>query len=296
MEKSTALDFLKHTPACQVWPIFWYKMVNDSLAKENKSKIVDKVLERRQVERICATFQGNRFSRLRITKGIENCETNTRNGRLIKVQLNCCFATKTNATQQQLNFDGILYQLRGHSNSSQKPCETNRISFTQSLLPLLETNESSNSQTSVYTKFHLKPRVWLLHPTHPPHPPTDFVHFSGLLWTFTCNGPLTSEFFHSRSFLDLNLMNRPKSYFRQKSSFNPAVMHSSFWVMYNNDASFGLWCKQQPVQPNNNDQAEVSKRNEKKKRRPGIFHWSWDSEERLDGHNKHPLKKKMLYI
>ena len=76
--------------------------------------------------------------------------------------------------------------LRGHCKSLQKPSEANKISFTwnPSLPSKRRKGRTSgfNSQTNVYTKHHLKPKVRFFR--KPPPSQTNFVCFTGLLRTF----------------------------------------------------------------------------------------------------------------
>ena len=87
--------------------------------------------------------------------------------------------------------------LRGHRKSSQKPSETNKISFTwnPSLSPKRTNLRTSgfNSQTNVYTKHHLKPEVRFFR--NPPPSQTNFIRFTGLLRTFAM-GPKSCHCIH----------------------------------------------------------------------------------------------------
>ena len=80
--------------------------------------------------------------------------------------------------------------LRGHRKSSEKPSETNKISFTRNPLPppppppkrTKVCTSGFKSKTKVYTKHHLKPKVRFFR--KPPPSQTNFVRFTGLLRTF----------------------------------------------------------------------------------------------------------------
>ena len=80
---------------------------------------------------------------------------------------------------------------RGHRKSSQKPSETNKISFTWNpSLPPKRTKVRTpgfNSLTNVYTKHHLKPKVRFFKNPALPH---EFCSFHWTSANLNCDGPL----------------------------------------------------------------------------------------------------------
>ena len=85
---------LKNTPACQFWPIFWYKTVNNSWTKQD-IKIANKVLEKRQLRRSVPNFKTKALAVWKL-KGKENWENEHRETASFIYN----FVQKTNATKQ----------------------------------------------------------------------------------------------------------------------------------------------------------------------------------------------------
>ena len=85
---------LKNTPACQLWPIFRNKTVNNSWQKLD-IKIANKILEKRPLRGSVPNFKTNALA-VRNLKGKENCENEHRETASFMYN----FVQKSNATKQ----------------------------------------------------------------------------------------------------------------------------------------------------------------------------------------------------
>ena len=79
---------------------------------------------------------------------------------------------------------GVPLTVRAIAEVCRSPAKQTKLVETPPSLPLPETNKSSHfsSQTNVYTKHHLKPKVRFFR--KPSHSQTNFVRFTRLLQTF----------------------------------------------------------------------------------------------------------------
>ena len=116
---------------------------------------------------------------------------------VLSVVLLCIF-------HQDFFFGHLPSHFRDHHKSSQKPSETNKISFTRDPSLTLKRTEvrtsGFNSQTNVYTKHNLKPKSAIFPNPPPPAPPNEFCSFH---WASVncCDGPLLHAIVHFKRWL-----------------------------------------------------------------------------------------------